>query len=249
MKPHRHYKKAPIIEALIDLRVEFSSDVTLSTLRKVQSDTESDYPLSEEITLAQTEFQVGSSVTAIASQSTVGYRFYSSDRKQILQARLDGFSFSQLEPYHTWNSLQNEAKRLWKIYADATQVSAIQRVAVRYINRLDLPFDSSGLLDFKEYLRTVPEVSPDLFQGLKDYVMQLQIPQEDLEAVLNLTEAMLPSTDNHTISVLLDIDLFSFVKLPAASSSTVWEILEKFRTRKNEVFEACITDKTRELFN
>lgn len=247
MKSHRQYKKAPIIEALIDLRVEFSSEVTLSTLREVQSSVESDYPISEEITLAQTQFQVGSSVTATASQSTVGYRFCSIDRKRILQAQLDGFTFSQLEPYENWKSLRDEARRLWRVYSAVTQASVVQRVAVRYINRLDLPFDSSGLLDFKDYLRTVPEVSPDLFQGLKDYVMQLQIPQEDLEALLVLNEAMLPSANQDIVSVLLDIDLFSSVEM-LSDSDELWNLLEKFRERKNEAFNACITDKAKELF-
>ena len=246
MTSQRHYTKAPITEALIDLRVELPSDLALRSLREIQHSIKSDYPIDEDIVVAQGQFQAGSKVIATASESPVGYRFSSEDKKRILQARLDGFTFSQLEPYHTWKVLRDEAQRLWKVYSSVTQPKTIRRVAVRYINRLDLPFDSSSPLDFKDYLKTVPEVSPTLPQGLSDYFMQLQIPQEDLQASLILNEAMLPLVKQDTVSVLLDIDLYSEVEFPA-DSDAAWDLLERFRKRKNEVFEACITDETREL--
>jgi uncharacterized protein (TIGR04255 family) len=246
MTSYRNYTKASITEALIDLRVEFSSEVVLSSLKELQHNIESDYPIVEEMIIAEGLFQAGSSVTATTSQRPLGYRFSSSDSKRILQARLDGFTFSQLEPYSNWETLRDEARRLWTFYCSVTQTQTVQRVAVRYINRLDLPIDSSGSLDFKNYLRTVPEISPNLPQGLSDYFMQLQIPQDDLQASLVLNEAIIPPVKPDTVSVLLDIDLFSTVDFPAASEAT-WDLLEKFRDRKNEVFEASITDSTRRL--
>lgn len=76
--------------------------------------------------------------------------------------------------------------------------------------------------------------------------MQLQIPQEDLEGMLLLNEAIIPPPGDNIVSVLLDIDLFCTVNFPG-NENTHWNLLEKLRIRKNEVFEACITDKTREL--
>jgi uncharacterized protein (TIGR04255 family) len=246
MTTHRHYTKASITEALIDLRVELPSELALAALREIQRSIESDYPIVEDLMVAQGSFQAGSNVTATASQSRVGYRCLSSDEKRILQARVDGFTFSQLAPYDTWETLRNEAQKLWQVYSSVTQPKTIQRVAVRYINRLDLPIDASGSLDFKDYLRTVPEISPHLPQGLSDYFMQLQIPQPDLQASLILNEAIFPPVTQNIVSVLLDIDLFSTVEF-FADHEAAWGLLEKFHDRKNEIFEACITDRTREL--
>ncbi len=245
MKSHQHYTKPSITEALIDLRVELPADVALASLREMHRSFELDYPTVEEMFVGQAKFQGHPSPTASASQSNVGYRFSSTDQKRILQVRLDGFTFSQLEPYETWEVLRDEAKRLWNIYRSTTQPKIIRRVAVRYINRLDLPL-TSGSLDFKDYLQTAPEISPHLPQGLSDYFMQLQIPQQDLQASLVLNEATLPQAQSDIISVLLDIDLFSEVEFPT-DSDAMWNLLEKFHDRKNKVFEACITDKTREL--
>jgi uncharacterized protein (TIGR04255 family) len=114
---------------------------------------------------------------------------------------------------------------------------------VRYINRLDLPLP---LEDFKDYLRTVPEVSSDLPQGLSGLLMQLAIPQEDIGALLLLNEALLPSPDPDTVSILLDIDLFRELET-SIDEEELWRTLDQFRVRKNYVFEACITERTKEL--
>lgn len=247
MELQKHYKGAPITEALIDLRVELPSEVAVSTLKEIHHSVRSDYPMCEDMVMAQGQFQTGPSVAAIATQTHIGYRFSSGDGKQILQVRLDGFTLNRLAPYERWESFRDEARRLWEFYYAVANPKNINRVAIRYINRLDLPLPLS---DFKDYLRTVPEVAPDLPQGLADYFMQLQIPQEDLEGMLVLIEALIPppvEKAGQVVSILLDIDLFCSVILPGNGESQ-WKLLEKLRVRKNEVFEACITDKTRELF-
>lgn len=167
MQTQRHYTGAPITEAVIDLRVEILSEITLSILKGLQHSTELDYPVCEEMLVVQGQIQACPSIAAIASQTIIGYRFLSGDRKQIFQARLDGFTFSRLAPYDKWETFRDEARRLWELYRAVANPKSVNRVAVRYINRLDLPIPLS---DFKDYLRTVPEVSPDLPQGLSDYL-------------------------------------------------------------------------------
>jgi uncharacterized protein (TIGR04255 family) len=243
----KHYTKAPITEALIDLRIVPLGERSLINLKNLQQSLSENYPQLEEINLAQGQFQqTGSTVTATAIQSPLGYRFISDDKTQVFQACLNGFTLSQLEPYKNWDTLRNEAKRLWELYSQAVQPKSIERVAVRYINRLDLPLQPSHPLDFKDYLRTVPEISDGMSQGLSGYFMQLQIPQIDLDAVLLLNEGIIPSSQEGVVSVLLDIDLSRSVS-SSSENDDVWKILDHFRLRKNEIFEACITDKLREL--
>lgn len=240
----KHYSRAPITEALIDLRAELPDGVTLATLSDVHSSIKADYPMRQDFLIVQGQMVAGASVGATASQTQVGYIFSSSDQKQILQARLDGFTFSRLAPYHRWETFRNEAQRLWSLYQLIAEPKRINRLALRYINRLDLPWPFK---DLKDYLRTVPEVSPDLPQGLSGYFMQLQIPQEDIRATLILNQAFMPPQMPDVISVLLDIELGREIELP--DPEAVWDVLEQLHTRTDQVFEACITDLTRELIN
>ncbi len=243
----RHYSKAPITEALIDLRIVPMDESNLLSLQDLQQSLSGDYLEREDIIFSQSQFQqTVSNVTVTATQSRLGYRFTSNDKKKVFQARLDGFTLSQLEPYENWEVLRNEAKRLWELYSKTAQPKSVERVAVRYVNRLDLPLEPSQTLDFKDYLRTAPEVSDGISQGLSGYFMQLQIPQTDIDAILLLNEAILPPSQDGVVSVLLDIDLSCGTSF-SIDSDDYWEILDKFRVRKNEIFEACITEKLREL--
>lgn len=244
LPPSKHYSRAPITEALIDIRAVLPDGVTLAKLMDVHSSIKTDYPMLQDFLMLQGQMVAGASVGATASQTQVGYIFSSSDQKQIFQARLDGFTFSQLAPYDRWETFRTEAQRLWSIYQSVSNPHRINRLALRYVNRLDLPLPVGEL---KDYLRAVPEVSPDLPQNLSGYFMQLQIPQEDLRALLILNQALIPPPTPEVVSVLLDIDLSREIELP--DTEAIWEVLEQLHTRTEQVFEACITDRIRELIN
>lgn len=243
MQARRHYSRAPITEAVIDLRVTLPQEAALAALASMHPSIATDYPNQEALLVFQGEMMAGASVGATASQTQIGFGYVSSDRKQIIHARLDGFSFSRLAPYERWELFRDEAKRLWKIYQTAINPTTINRLAVRYINRLDLPLP---IKDFKDYLRAFPEVPSDLSEFLNGYFMQLQIPKPEVEATLLLNQAILPPTNDAVVSILLDIELFRLCDI-SVEETTFWEILEDLHEKTDQIFEACITNETREL--
>jgi uncharacterized protein (TIGR04255 family) len=173
----------------------------------------------------------------------IGHSFQSGDGKQIVHARRDGFLFSRQQPYEGWERFRTEARRLWDVYRAVTRPEAVTRVALRYVNRLDVLPSDGGL---KDYLRVLPDVPKGLPDIVSDFFMQLQVPQEGLSGTLILREATLEPSPSGMAYVLLDIDLFRVAELPQ-EEGPLWDFVERLRTRKNEVFEECITDRTREL--
>jgi uncharacterized protein (TIGR04255 family) len=240
----RHYANAPITEGLIDIRVAVPSEFNLGSLDPFCERVRGEFPSREDRSLFEGLFTPGKQPEASAKQTKIGYLFRSGDGKYVLQARLDGFTFSRLKPYENWMVLRDEAKRLWEIYREIVRPSQVTRVAVRYINQIDIPLP---IFELKDYFRTYPEVSPELAQDLSALLMQLQIPQKDLQALLVLTQTGVPPPSPDVASVILDIDLF-IERSDFKSDDEIWEVFEAFRARKNEVFEGCITDKTRQLF-
>ncbi len=246
MNVARHYSNAPITEAIIDLRVKPRADLNLEALEAVRSGEEIVYPRSNKI--YQTEgtitIQEGAPASASAQQQLLGYKFTSEGGKSIWQSRWDGFTFSQLAPYANWEPFRDEGRRLWRLFRERSAPVAVERLAVRYINRIDVPAQS---IDLKEYFRTSPEVSPDLSQELAGFFMQLQIPQADLGGQVLINQTIIPPSRAGVVSVVLDIDLICSENVPS-SEEALWVRFEKLHVRKNEVFEACITNKTRRLF-
>lgn len=246
--PERHYPNAPITEAVIDLVVQPTADVSLEKLEAISDEA---YPKKEPLILNQVQFAGGATTT---SQQSLGWRFRAGNGLYVYQTRLNGFGTSRLAPYEDWMTFCREARRLWNRYFDTIGPVTFQRLGLRYINRIDIPLP---LNDFGDYLLTAPLVSPYLPQGLSHYLMSLTIPIDELvtvavtEAVLNqdviAMQALVPPAKPNTVSILLDIDVSQMIAVPS-TEVLVWERFEYLRKVKNHVFEACITDRTRELF-
>jgi uncharacterized protein (TIGR04255 family) len=247
MPNHRYYPHAPITEALIDFRVNYGRTISLANLKSFGAEVKREYPLESNRDLIQGQFDLKAAEPKVqSSKTTVGYIFHSADRRQSVQARLDGFTVSRLAPYQTWEQLRDETKRLWTVFREALRPVSITRVSVRYINQINLPFEG-GNLTFEDYLQTFPKMEADEDIFLEQFFMRLVMPQNDLNAKLILTEALLPPQDRH-LGVILDIDLFREDISIDAMSMEMWDILEEFRNRKNRFFESTITDATRKLF-
>ena len=143
----------------------------------------------------------------------------------------------------------SDAKSLWEIYKEICRPKHVTRAAIRYINQINIPVNKLTELELKDYLSTVPEVSPHLSQkALQTFFMQLHIPQQDLDCMLVINEAIAPPTNPEIVTVILDLDLFR-QEVWDSNDEDIWHFLEKLRHRKNEVFEASITDRTRELID
>lgn len=231
------YKNAPIIEAIIDLKFKPLKDFDFFKLDSIIREKYlPEYP----IVMKETQNEFRFEGTQITQQNpTIGLRFVSTDEKQIVRVRTDGFTFSRLAPYQQWEPFRDEAKRLFDIYQNTISPELITRVAVRFINRLDLPGTNVALSD---YLNIFP-VTPQEYK-MDGLAMQITLEQKDIKSTLIVREALIPRTKQDVVSLLLDFDLFH---LNPMEISGVWAFLEQLHLRKNKIFESAITDKTREL--
>lgn len=245
---NRGYTKAPITEAVIDVRVELPATTAIVDLMNSHSGEELAYPVVEQISSMMGQMTFNPQETPApqmsASAQPMGYMFRGTDGKQAYQARIDGFTLSRFAPYLGWDNFCAEAQRLWNIYRIVAQPSKIVRVAVRYINRIDIPLPID---DFGDYFKTVPQVASDLPQGLSGYFMQLTIPINEIKSIAIINEAIIQPARPEVVSIVLDIDVFRVFDLPV-DEPEIWAIFEDLHTAKNNAFEACITDKARELF-
>ncbi len=235
-------KNAPIIEAIIDIRVKLSSDFDVTRIDGIYREISSEYPERQELRLIESRFHEEGAVT-VSAPKLRGYRYSSSDKKQILQASIYGFTFSRLKPYIMWKHIREEAHRLWELYRDITTPEAITRVAVRYINNLSIPLP---IKDFGEYLTAPPIVPEPLPQGITSFLNRVVIHEPSLDAHAIITQA-LEQVEGDVAPVILDIDVF-VLRPEGIEENKAWEALEKLRDFKNEIFFSSITNKLKEMF-
>ena len=247
MQVSRHYSKAPITEALIDLKVTLPEEFSTDDLVNIYARISDRFPIQETVQMGSFLLQAGPTIRIDTNQQDSGFLFKSKDGTKIFQATLNGFTFNRLAPYNSWEEMRSDAQHLWEIYKEICKPTSVTRAAIRFINQINIP--AKEAVDLQDYIHILPQVPPDLPQGgLNAFFTQLQIPQFDLNCVLIINEALVPRIDPDFVSVILDFDLFR-QQIWQADDEDIWSFLEKLRRRKNAVFEASITDKARRLFN
>jgi uncharacterized protein (TIGR04255 family) len=247
MEQTRHYSRSPIVEARIDIKVQCSPEMEVANLMQVATAIESDYEIREQLGNRHAKITIDNSSNDVVSSSVtdiqVGYRFVSNNKQTAIQARLDGFTFSHFIPYPGWDIFREKAFNLWNIYRQVINPISINSLAVRYVNRIDIP---SAEIELKDYFKTVPEISPDLPEALRSYIMYLQIPIKKINSTVHITQTSIPSPSPDLVSIALDIHI---IKEGMISQETedILATLDLIHTQADRVFEASITDTTRGL--
>lgn len=240
------FSNPPITEALLDIRVNLPKEITLDTLLSFQNEIKEHFPNKKERYTGTFQIKTGAAPEIITSTDrTDGYMYYAPDNKKIVQARLDGFTFNKLKPYSSWDIFSLEAKYLWEHYVAIAKPTNIVRLALRYINRIEIPLPFN---DFKEYILTNPEVAPGIPQGLSGFFMQLVIPNAEFQASAVVTETFEKIDEkSKVLPLIFDIDVSRNIIIEP-SSKDIWNIMEDLRKFKNQIFMKSLTDKTKELF-
>jgi uncharacterized protein (TIGR04255 family) len=247
MKPppaRRHYDKAPVVEALIDIQIDNASLGTLQDVEQLAETLKEDFPARLPLHHLQMGFQVkpGGDPEFIKDQQALGFRL---DRPgRVLQFRTTGFSYSHLPPYSDWSSFSAEAEKFWIMYTDAIKPIRASRIAVRMINRLPLPSSDIRLDSCLNFYPTLPDSLPSDAQSL---FMQLQIPMKQVDADAIAIVGLYSSPPSPSPSIMLDIDFI--IQRPIPIGDEVFRTLGILGDAKDSIFEACITDKIRELIS
>ncbi len=242
------FPNAPITEAVLDIRVEPHPSLDLTKLGAIHDRVVSRFPDQQGIT----DFEAGIVVAPEGGQTItqtsarpLGFLLRSGDQTKVTQITRTGFTFNKLKPYEDWARFQSEARELWQYYVELAEPVKVTRVALRYINRIELPLPFA---DFKEFILTAPEIAPGISQGLDHFFMRLEIPYPNELAAAIVTLTIDRSTPIiETVPIIFDIDVFRVSPfLPL--SSLIWESLESLRLLKNRIFFSSLTERAKELF-
>jgi uncharacterized protein (TIGR04255 family) len=241
------YKRAPITEAVIEIR--YAGSVESDLLAKVSADFKAVYPLHDplvnyDVTVGLPPPNVRREAVTQVNQAT-GHRLSSRDQAEILLLWPVTFVVSQLAPYPGWEMFFGRFGRDWTIWKKAAGYRKITRIGVRFVNRIDIP-QADRMIEETDYLGVYAKL-PEAFGPVTAYGVQAQFPPDDEGCRLTLNSGSVPSPLVDHSSVLLDIDIAKEVS-PPQNDEEIFVLLDNIRTKKNVAFESCITEQARELF-
>jgi uncharacterized protein (TIGR04255 family) len=241
----RHYRSAPIVEAILEWRVEGES-IQLERLRTLSTalDGWSDASVSG---LRQGLLEMAPEGDAAGPGDLVGYAFSRGDGRRNIHASVDRFAFAWLGQYEDWDSLVAEALVAWEAFREIAQPSSVTRIGARFVNVIKVP---GGEIEISDYLRTSVNISPYLPQVLTGYFTSVDIPLDPDRGIgATITSALTPVDGGYT-GLALDLDTYCAASLDLAGPDSMEDMnhrLSTLRVAKNYVFEASITDATRGL--
>jgi uncharacterized protein (TIGR04255 family) len=242
------YKNAPIAEALIDLQVIANEPVDLEEcIKNFTTKLNGKFPEKKNIRTGEFKIEFPddkeqNQPQVETSQKTLGVRFDNEQNNKVLQIRINGFTLSYINYYSNWEEFCQEARLYWKEYLEIFKPKTVSRVAVRYINKLEIP---GPIIEPSEYFNLYPKVPEKLPQKINDFLLRMVMPQSDIDSIAIINQATMQASKANHVAVALDFDIFKQTSFEA-SSEEVWELLYVLRDRKNLLFESCITEKTRE---
>jgi uncharacterized protein (TIGR04255 family) len=162
----------------------------------------------------------------------------------VAQLTFDGLIFSRLAPYDCWETFEAEALRLWNMFVELTSPAALQRLGVRFINRIAL---SAGEKPEK-YLRLMPKFPKELDFTVEKFVHRDAFEVPDTSYRINLLRTIHPmEASGSTEGLILDIDVFAS-DIGSFKEDRLTQYLSEMHWLKNKVFFSCITPYARTTF-
>lgn len=242
------YSQPPITEAVIEIR--FASPLDARDVIKSSSDFAKLYPREQAVknvgwVLGVPMTSEGKPTAQLNTEETV-YRRVSLDLAEILVLGRQVFSMSQLAPYPGWDVFFERFKRDWVLWKKRVGYRKIIRIGVRYINRIDIPTFGNTIIEETNYLNVYPHIPKNLGPTMI-YGVQAILHISDIRAKLTLNSSTVPSPLLNHVAFLFDQDIAREIE-PPQRDEEVFDLLNRIRNKKNEVFEACVTDRARELF-
>lgn len=242
---HPDFERPPAVEAYIEL--VFSDPLSDAEIRRgADAISKDEYPHRSQ----ENGLEVRLSVAGPPQVEKTGTRWVLQDASNLQRVVVQQASliFLRLAPYPGWNVFFEAA---WKVFSRVRAkwgYRKLQRVGVRFVNRLDLPDGPDGAALLDDYITVSPSAFP--LPGLER--PKAYFSQSDYQNVLGASVVIVRSgTQEAAIighsSILLDIDVQQH-QVPAAEAD-LQKLINELREVKNSVFMASITPKAQTLFN
>lgn len=234
----RIYKKAPVTEAVIEFR--FVTPIPKADLERIAKRLKGAFPKIEEEMTYGIKLSTGG---LDVDKAATGYKLTSADDLKITLLRSSGITNSRLAPYGGWELLREQAEEVLAHVRKIIERRPMQRIGLRYINRLDIPGTDVNLQDWVRFTVALPF---GLGPILEEFSTRVVVPLErGMKCALALQTVASPLIDHS--SIILDLDLSVEQDIPLADKP-MWELVEAMRVKKNEVFESSITERMRSQF-
>jgi uncharacterized protein (TIGR04255 family) len=249
--PTSPYPRPPITEAVFAFH--FANHLDRRVIERFARANRKQFPAQEQMY----DISIDTTRPAEARARPIGFKVTEAEKALIVIIRPETIAIARLPPYKSWEDLLSNAKDVWDTLKKLAGHPQLSRLSTRYINRLDIKLTSAvpnvpgttsvNLADYLKFGITIP---PDLLTfPLTNFHITCGFASDPSHEKFQhtITVASIPSPLIDHAAFMLDIDVATIEPIPMREEQ-MWAIAEALRRRKNQLFEASVTDTARRLF-
>ncbi len=240
----RKYRNPPIIEALCEFRFEPSAPWDLAIPGLVYEKVRDTFPQRRQVKVLEANISGGPDGIEQQIKRADRMQFLREDEKALIQVDRDLLAVNHLKPYPTWQEFLPLIQQGFDAYCQIANPKGILRIGLRYINRIEVP---GQRIELEDYLEFRPFVGSKLPQDFGSFIVGIQVPYERSRDILRLQLTNAATQTPSLVAAVLDLDYF-LAQPNQVGIDNVFEWVELAHTHVEEAFEACITDRLRQMF-
>lgn len=240
----KKYANPPLIEAVCEFRLTSDTAWDLTIPGLMYEKVEKEFPNKEQRLIQEVEIIQSPQGMQQQTRTVERVLFLTSDRKIFIQAGPHLLAVNCLKPYPTWNGFKPRIESAFRSLTEIVDIKGLQRIGLRYINRIEIPAPSINL---EKYFEFRPFLGQKLPQNMVDFIVGCvwHFSNGRDSCRVQITNA-LPEKPDHS-AFLLDLDYF-LAQPKAISVKQALEWVEEAHQKVEEVFEGCIAEPVREIF-
>lgn len=241
--PKVKYARPPIQEAICEVHFVSRNPLDQAQLGRIKPLWQTEYPNQQMVTQQTVELRL--SVEKVDTQSRqVGHKLItrSEDGKNLAQLGSKFMAVNRLNPYLGWEesfrgTIESRVREVVQVYG----FDRIERIGLRYINKIDFPENPLRWSDWLAIALPVPGTLGQAGGSFQFHFEQTLAP--NIQGIINFLS--LPAPPGSGTSVILDIDVIWGGDEPCGQ---VCAVLDTVHKPHHDLFESYLLDRTRELF-
>lgn len=242
----RLYNKPPLVETVCEFQfVGKEWDWTLPGL--VYQEIKEKFPKKRQANVLEVELnaQEADGKPQLKGGSVARMQFLRADGSALVQIGPHLLAVNHLAPNPHWEDVKPLIFEMFETYQRIAHPAGFKRIGLRYINRIEIPEASFNFSDYFNFLPAIPKEIPASDFG--SLFMRIELPYLKDNGRLFLTLGTAPDVKPETNVFILDLDFFTHIPSELALDG-VQGWIETAHQHIETAFEACLTDKLRELF-
>lgn len=248
-EPHLKLAHPPIVEAVLDVDCDMPPAFDLAALEQTAREALQDrYPKFRPQFLEEHQIkqEADRSIQFSARRGLQAFQFLQEDEKQLVQVRMQGFSFNRLVPYTSLDDYLPEIERAWGIFVKIASPVHIRAVRLRYINRILLPLTDGGV-ELENYLKVGPRLPDEDRLRFAGFLNQYTAVEMDTGLYVNVVLTSQPQ-ESDKMPIIFDISVASAETAEPEAWAWLLAKIRSLRQLKNRIFINTLTEPCLNLF-